>query len=282
LLSKKHKDAVIATPTKVEKIDLTSTGGDEMEVEPTDSTHINWKIKFAQATSEQEVQELVKQKIETSKRLNVDQDCLFCTHNAKDFDENLDHMTKSHSLFIPDVEFLTDLRGLVDYLAEKVAVANVCLACNGKGKTFHSTEAVRRHMIDRGHTKIAYDDDDDLEELAAFYDFPEETPKAHWDLETRELVLPSGARAGHRQFRHYYNQYIRPTQVVHKPNNLVHKLKGQYKALGWHDSSTSATDVAQIVRAQKRDKMRQAKERMQIGQKSNKTLQTYRRPQVIF
>jgi len=289
LQSKKHKDAAIALANmpKVEAAAVqTDQAGhaDAMEVEANDATHINWKIKFAQATSEQEVQDLVKQKIETSRRLNVDKECLFCHHSSPDFDQNLDHMTRSHSLYIPDVEFLTDLRGLIEYLAEKVAVANVCLSCNGKGKTFHSMEAVRRHMIDMGHTKIAYDDDDDFEDLAAFYEFPEEdTPKAYWDTQTQELVLPSGARAGHRQFRHYYKQYLRPSQVVHKPTNLVHKLKNQYKQLGWYESTPpTAGQVASIVRAQKRNKMRQAKEQMQVGEKGNKFLQKYYRHHVIF
>lgn len=62
-------------------------------------------------------------------------------------EENLAHMTDKHSFFIPDVEFLVDLRGLVDYLGQKVAVENMCLYCNGKGRSFHSIDSVRDHMV---------------------------------------------------------------------------------------------------------------------------------------
>lgn len=57
------------------------------------------------------------------------------------------HMTEVHSLFIPDIEFLVDLKGLIKYLGEKVSVANVCLYCNGKGRELKSLAGVRRHMV---------------------------------------------------------------------------------------------------------------------------------------
>lgn len=45
-------------------------------------------------------------------------DCLFCSHHSKSLMKNLSHMTKVHSFFIPDVEFLVDLKGLIRYLGE--------------------------------------------------------------------------------------------------------------------------------------------------------------------
>ena len=36
---------------------------------------------------------------------------------------NLSHMARLHSFFIPDVEYLQDLDGLVLYLVEKVCVS---------------------------------------------------------------------------------------------------------------------------------------------------------------
>ena len=56
-------------------------------------------------------------------------------------------MAKAHSFFIPDAEFLVDAPGLLQYLGDKISVANVCIYCNGKGKSFHSLEAVRAHMV---------------------------------------------------------------------------------------------------------------------------------------
>lgn len=36
--------------------------------------------------------------------------------------KNLKHMSEAHSFFIPDVEFCTDVKGLLLYLGEKVRV----------------------------------------------------------------------------------------------------------------------------------------------------------------
>lgn len=45
-------------------------------------------------------------------------DCLFCSRHSRSLMKNVAHMTKDHSFFIPDVEFLVDLRGLIRYLGE--------------------------------------------------------------------------------------------------------------------------------------------------------------------
>jgi pre-60S factor REI1 len=60
----------------------------------------------------------------------------------------MDHMAHEHSFFVPDLEYLSDLEGLVKYLGEKVSVGNVCLFCSGKGKSFWSMEAVQAHMVE--------------------------------------------------------------------------------------------------------------------------------------
>ena len=46
------------------------------------------------------------------------EECLFCSNISKTLEKNLDHMTTSHSFFIPDVEYLADLEGLITYLGE--------------------------------------------------------------------------------------------------------------------------------------------------------------------
>lgn len=46
--------------------------------------------------------------------------------------------------FIPDVEYLKDPEGLVGYVEEKVKLGNICLYCNGKGKTFHTYRALQQ------------------------------------------------------------------------------------------------------------------------------------------
>lgn len=48
-------------------------------------------------------------------------DCIFCLHHSKNFIKNLEHMTIVHSFFIPDIEYCTDLTGLLRYLGEKIS-----------------------------------------------------------------------------------------------------------------------------------------------------------------
>ncbi|XP_023560685.1 zinc finger protein 622 isoform X2 [Octodon degus] len=136
-------------------------------------------------------------------------DCLFCSHHSSSLVKNVAHMTKVHSFFIPDIEYLFDLKGLIKYLGEKVGVGKICLWCNEKGRSFYSTEAVQAHMNDKSHCKLFTDGDAALE-FADFYDFrssypdhkagedPDETEEVpseknlEYDEETMELILPSG------------------------------------------------------------------------------------------
>lgn len=45
-------------------------------------------------------------------------DCLFCSHHSHSLSKNVAHMTKEHGFFIPDIEYLIDLQGLIMYLGE--------------------------------------------------------------------------------------------------------------------------------------------------------------------
>lgn len=45
-------------------------------------------------------------------------DCLFCPHHSSSLMKNVAHMTKVHSFFIPDIEYLSDLKGLIKYLGK--------------------------------------------------------------------------------------------------------------------------------------------------------------------
>ncbi|XP_064126833.1 cytoplasmic 60S subunit biogenesis factor ZNF622 isoform X2 [Loxodonta africana] len=137
-------------------------------------------------------------------------ECLFCSHHSSSLMKNVAHMTKVHSFFIPDIEYLSDLKGLIRYLGEKVGVGKICLWCNEKGKSFYSTEAVQAHMNDKSHCKLFTDGDAALE-FADFYDFRSSYPdhkegedageaeafpsdkNVEYDDDTMELILPSGA-----------------------------------------------------------------------------------------
>ena len=105
-------------------------------------------------------------------------------------------MTKSHSFFIPDVDYVTELENLIIYLGAKVGDGKMCLYCNKRSRTFPSVEAVQKHMRDKGHSKIDYDGDSALE-YADFYDFSSSYPDfgpqhVEEDAEEEELSKEAG------------------------------------------------------------------------------------------
>ena len=57
-------------------------------------------------------------------------------------------MRLSHSFFISEEKYLTNLEGLLKYLAEKINIGLLCIYCDNQGtKGFKSGSAVRNHMV---------------------------------------------------------------------------------------------------------------------------------------
>jgi len=147
------------------KDDVSSDSSDNNNNE-TKEPKINWKKKFAEAQTEEEFNKVLDEKIRLSRKIE-ETECLFCNSKGQTFEEKMEHMTTEHSFFVPDVEYLSDLRGLIKYLEEKIAIGNTCIFCE---RMFHSLEAIRKHMLAKGHTKISYEEGPDLE-ISNFYDF---------------------------------------------------------------------------------------------------------------
>jgi len=187
-------------------------------------------------------------------------------------------MAKIHGFFIPDIEYLQNLEGLISYLGEKISIGNVCLYCNDKGRMFHSMESVQAHMRDQSHCKLRYEEE--IEEYEDFYDFsinPDEDPNnpqkgkelelaerfaktpAHLDHTGYGLILPTGKQIGHRSLITYYRQWYRDPHV----SNIVK----HYRKLGWHDTKANEPVPVHII------KQRQKAE-MKLGVKAN-NLQTH-------
>ncbi|XP_068605143.1 cytoplasmic 60S subunit biogenesis factor ZNF622 isoform X2 [Brachionichthys hirsutus] len=226
-------------------------------------------------------------------------DCLFCSHHSKSLMKNVGHMTKVHSFFIPDVEFLADLKGLIGYLGEKVGSGNVCLWCNEKGRSFYSTEAVQSHMVDKSHCKLSTDGDAALE-FADYYDFRSSYPDRkegedaetdedvltdentlEYDDETLELTLPSGAKIGHRSLMKYYKMRFGAQRAVALSHNknAVGRVLRQYKALDWggggHSFHQKQRDMQYVQRMK-------SKWMLKMGLSHNKVKQKHFRAQVMF
>ena len=137
--SKKHKEVVA-------KAASSKPAQESVVAEKKQPAEQKVEMTFTEGMTEEEINAKIDEKIKTSRRLE-ETECLFCNNKAESFEENISHMTKDHSFFIPDIEFLVDLKGLIKYLGEKLSVGNTCLYCNGKGREYRTLEAVRGHMV---------------------------------------------------------------------------------------------------------------------------------------
>ena len=135
-------------------------------------------LRVDEDATEEEVNRTIDEKIAAARARLSPTHCLFCTsapEPAESLEANLTHMSVAHSFFVPDAEFLIDLVGLVTYLGEKIAVGNTCVYCNAE---FRTLDAVRKHMRDKAHCKLAYDTDVERLEFSDFYDFTASYPDA--------------------------------------------------------------------------------------------------------
>lgn len=55
-------------------------------------------------------------------------------------------MTHHYGFFIPAIDHVIDIEGLLIYLGEKVAIGCTCIYCD---RPFTTLEAVRQHMVPR-------------------------------------------------------------------------------------------------------------------------------------
>jgi len=214
-------------------------------------------------------------------------DCLFCSHHSANIDNNIRHMSEKHSFFLPDPEYLVDLDGLMDYLGAKVGQGHVCLWCDSKSKEYQSVQAVQKHMVDKGHTKLKHEGDT-LIEYADFYDYSTSYPEneeegnakdAEVDLDALDdtglqLELPSGAVIGHRSLVRYYRQSLNPNRelVLASNKSASGRVLSTYRAMGW--TGSNRVEVVKKVRDIKFMNRMRNKSHMQLGAKANK-LQTH-------
>jgi len=153
---------------------------------------------------------MIEEKIATSPVLTL-KDSLFDRHQSSDFESNLQYMTHEFGFFIPELEYLKDLPGLITYLGQKISVGNSCIYCE---KSFYSLEATRDHMRSLSHCKILWDDNEN--EYSDYYDldaadkrFPASPDRdgVVYISKNNELVLSDKNKIlGHRTLQVYYKQ----------------------------------------------------------------------------
>jgi len=90
-----------------------------------------------------------------SQELHSPSECLFDRQQFETVDELVAYMEKVYSFSVPDRENLVDLPGLLKFLRWKISRPfHECIYCN---RSFQSLAAVRRHMIDKKHTRVKTD-----------------------------------------------------------------------------------------------------------------------------
>jgi len=223
--------------------------------------------------------------------------CLFCPHESVSVVDNFQHMTKSHSFFIPDLHFVTDLEALFVYLGAKVGDGKVCLFCNTHSKQFYNVRAVQNHMVDKGHCMLD-DEGDAMLEYADFYDFSSSYPdnedvsdvdseistnesELNIDPVTLELILPSGARAGHRALRKYYNQNISPENPQIRSRAMITAFSTQDKSLLSMNERQLSIAMRKKIVARKSENVHRSRFIVGLGVKANK-LQKFFRKQNMY
>lgn len=100
-------------------------------------------------------------------------------------------MNKIHSFFLSEEQYCTDIRGILQHLGEKINQVYLCILCENKGcKLFTTGEAVKKHMISKGH---CFMQSEIFDEYADFYDF---TPQIEAAVEYQKTLK---YRPGHEK-----------------------------------------------------------------------------------
>jgi len=217
LNSKKHKVGILENPSLAHE-NQTCVNGDSPKTKlPSDPQQVkeSWSANMKDECDNSEVEEVDSDEWDEEENPILNNNCLFCSHHSANMIKNLKHMTLEHSFFIPDAEYVIDMKGLLTYLGEKVSQGFMCLWCNDRGKTFYSVQAAQQHMQDKGHCKMLHEGEA-LAEYANFYDYSSSYPdqqEQNTDEEVSipvlddsdfQLVLPSGVTIGHRSLMRYY------------------------------------------------------------------------------
>ena len=290
---------------KIELLEVSLANGNISEaqtvkVKPLHKTEEPTKEVVTPNSSKESSKEKVERVSEDSgdegpRPLELDE-CLFCPHVSKDMEHSLKHMSLAHGFFIPDLEYLVDLKGLLEYLCYKVGEERSCLYCQ-TSRTFYSIEAVQHHMVDKSHCKLFFEGDSALE-YAEFYDYTksyakpgEEEPSSAEDEsdlpvpdnslevnEDLELVLPSGSKLSHRAMRQYFKQRL-PT-LEQRTSSVVARLMAQYRAIGWKGAGEGEVGKRAAMDETLRLRMQQ-KRQLKLSMSANKQ-QHHFRPQVVF
>ncbi|KAG8709788.1 hypothetical protein FRC08_018058 [Ceratobasidium sp. 394] len=154
IASRKHKENETKAATKVaptqpadttEPAEAAAEGTTEPAAvasqPPAEPKEPRISLTIPEDATEDEINATIDAKIAAARAKLSPNSCLFCPHTSDSIATNLEHMSAAHSFYVPDVEYLVDLPGLIGYLGEKIAVGNVCIAC--PSREFRTMDAAR-------------------------------------------------------------------------------------------------------------------------------------------
>ncbi|WAQ83377.1 hypothetical protein PtA15_3A747 [Puccinia triticina] len=187
LVIKKHHQTINQQP-KENKHQQTKIGhlaeSSSNPIAQLDSLNLSEKIKVDAIPSEQkkaDLERLIELQIAQAPRIEPNE-CLFCPRSSSvrfaDPDQALTHMLRPHGFFLPDQEYLVNRPSLLAYLAETIAVWNVCLYCGtGFGGKITADQALPDHAsltrkgLESNHCKLAWDTEEQRLEYSDFFDY---------------------------------------------------------------------------------------------------------------
>ena len=196
--------------------------------------------------------------------------CIWDGQEFPDTTSNLEHMLSAHGFHIPDMDAVINVEGMVNYCAEKVHVGRICLFCD---KPFATGEACVDHMLAKGHCRLAWEFEDQVEEFAEFYDFSKgqdvDRGTMEIDSATGELVLTDADGRVHKYGpgREYKTVY-RQVQEQSRPANAALMAASNERALQIYRRAGVETSSALVLSTQVRTRLvRAKKEKRNIEQK---------------
>lgn len=215
------------------------------------------------------------------------------TRKFDDVEEMLTTLEKRYGFVIPERKFVKDMEGLLAHISSKVGEAFTCTHC---GKGFYSLDAVQKHMRETaGHARLNIEGDNALE-LESFYNFDELEENAsvvdRMEVENLQLILPSGARIGHKEMHKYYKQKfdyvpaglefsqlaLNRTKSKGRRAMIEHVLNRSL-AIGWHqqEKQVKKHEISSVRKIH----MIRNKWQSQLGIRHNKVLQEHFKHQMM-
>jgi pre-60S factor REI1 len=188
---------------------------------------------------------------------------IFDDKEFENVEDCVTYMANSFGFFIPDIEYLVDLEGMLVYLGEKVKLGGYCLYCQ---KLFTPGKPCQDHMTSKSHCKVRYENGIDGEEFEDFYDFSssyEDMEDVEFDEDgnvveggmtiasTGEMVLADGRIIGHRNFRRYYKQYYRPVDtrapILALQREELLRLGGKFGGLSYTPEEVESMEDVNVM-----------------------------------